>query len=155
MSLKSKLVIGGSLAVAFAGVAAVGGKYAYNQMFDYSSGTRNVYNIKFSEKGSLCKTWEGEGTMLTPAEIGGQGMTSTFKFSVSDGEKKIIEDMIEAGKNPTRMYTLNYRQVKWFISCQHDSEYMIEGITAGEEANPYIIGGGYNNGQATPPRPRR
>jgi hypothetical protein len=65
------------LVVALAG----GGLYAWGSLhYVYSEGERAGYVQKFSKKGWICKTWEGELAMVNlpgqPAEI--------FRFTVPD-----------------------------------------------------------------------
>lgn len=54
----------------------------------YSEGNRSGELIKFSKKGYVFKTWEGE---LSQGISGAQ----IFKFSVMDKDQKIINDMKE------------------------------------------------------------
>src|SRR5262245_5067465 len=52
---------------------------AYN--FDYSTGDRSGILRKFSQKGWLCKTWEGELAMTTVPGV----MPEPWAFTVRDG----------------------------------------------------------------------
>ena len=57
--------------------------FIYN--FTLSDGVRSGVLSKFSNKGVIFKTWEGELNE-------GFGATRFFPFSVEDGEEKVIED---------------------------------------------------------------
>lgn len=52
----------------------------------YSEGVRAGELVKFSSKGVIIKTWEGEIS---------QGVSDSqfFRFSVEDGEKQVIDDL--------------------------------------------------------------
>jgi hypothetical protein len=62
--------------------------FAFVYYVPYSEGTRAGELIKFSNKGVLFKTWEGEISQgISGAQI--------FEFSVLDKEKEVIEKMKE------------------------------------------------------------
>jgi hypothetical protein len=85
--------------------------------WSYSKGERAGYVQKFSEKGWLCKTWEGEMAMVTmPGTV-----AEKFYFTVSD-------DAIAAKVNASlgKRVVLNYAQHKWIpSSCFGDTEYFV------------------------------
>lgn len=58
--------------------------FIYN--FTLSNGVRSGVLSKFSHKGIIFKTWEGELNE-------GFGATRFFPFSVQDNEEKVIEDL--------------------------------------------------------------
>src|SRR5262245_56768465 len=96
MSIRTAFV----LAVA---VLIVVGGYAFVIMFwSYSSGERAGWVQKFSNKGWLCKTWEGEMAMVSMP-----GSTSEkFMFTVWDD--KVAEKVSQAmGKRVNLAYTQN------------------------------------------------
>ena len=84
----------------------------------YSEGERAGYVQKFSRKGWLCKTWEGEIAMVTmPGAI-----PDRFEFSVRDDE---VSQQINAlaGKR----VVLHYRQHKLVpSSCFGETEYFVD-----------------------------
>ena len=84
----------------------------------YSEGERAGYVQKFSRKGWLCKTWEGEIAMVTmPGAI-----PDRFEFSVRDDE---VSQQINAlaGKR----VVLHYRQHKMVPStCFGETEYFVD-----------------------------
>ena len=85
--------------------------------WSYSSGDRAGYVNKFSRKGWLCKTWEGE---LTITAIPGS-VPEKFPFSVrNDG----IADQIN--KTLGKRVTLTYEQHKGLPGdCFGETEYFV------------------------------
>ena len=93
--------------------------------WSYSSGERAGYVQKFSKKGWLCKTWEGEMALVSmPGTV-----AEKFYFTVRDDAlaKQINESI---GKR----VALSYDQHKFVpSSCFGDTEYFIGGIKVVEE----------------------
>ena len=85
--------------------------------WSYSDGERAGYVQKFSRKGWICKTWEGEMAMVTlPGTI-----AEKFAFTVRD-------DAVAAKINANigQRMTVHYEQRKWIpSSCFGDSEYFV------------------------------
>lgn len=92
--------------------------------FAYSQGERAGYVQKFSHKGWLCKTWEGE---LAMANLPGT-MPSIFNFSVRDDSvAKIITE------NMGKRVSLSYDQHKGVpTSCFGETEYYVTHVTVKE-----------------------
>jgi hypothetical protein len=90
----------------------------------YSSGERPGYVQKFSKKGWICKTWEGE---LALVSIPGT-MTEKFYFTVrSDSIAELINRTI--GKR----VALTYLQHKGIpTTCFGETEYFVMGVRAVE-----------------------
>jgi len=88
--------------------------------WSYSSGERAGFVQKFSRKGWICKTWEGEMALVTLPGT----MAEKFLFTVrDDAVAKKLNDNI--GK---RM-TVHYEQRKWIpSSCFGDTEYFVTGV---------------------------
>jgi hypothetical protein len=88
--------------------------------WSYSSGERAGYVQKFSKKGWLCKTWEGELAMVTmPGTV-----TEKFFFSVRD-------DSVAAQINQTlgRRVAIAYEQHKGVpTSCFGETEYFVSAV---------------------------
>jgi hypothetical protein len=83
--------------------------------WSYSKGERIGYVQKFSEKGWLCKTWEGELQMLP---IPG-ALPEKFNFSVRD---KALVDRINSSMG--KKVSLYYEQHKGIpTDCLGESEY--------------------------------
>lgn len=87
--------------------------------WSYSKGERVGYVQKFSEKGWLCKTWEGELQMLPVPGA----MPEKFLFSVRDKE---LIGKINASMG--KKLALSYEQHKGVpTSCFGESEYYAVG----------------------------
>jgi hypothetical protein len=91
----------------------------------YSSGERAGYVQKFSKKGWLCKTWEGEMALVSmPGTV-----AEKFYFTVHD-------DAVAARINQTvgQRVSLTYRQHLGLpTSCFGDTQYFVDDVkTVGE-----------------------
>jgi hypothetical protein len=88
--------------------------------FTYSSGERVGYIQKFSKKGWLCKTWEGEIAMATMPGV----MPQIFSFSVrSDSIARVLET------SEGRRVALHYQQHKGVpTTCFGETEYYIDQV---------------------------
>ena len=88
--------------------------------YSYSSGERVGYLNKFSRKGWLCKTYEGEVSMVNlPGQLAG-----TFEFTVRD-------DSIAAllNKAQGQRVAVSYSQHKGLpTSCFGETDYFVKGI---------------------------
>jgi hypothetical protein len=93
--------------------------------WSYSEGERAGYVQKFSRKGWLCKTWEGEIAMVTmPGAI-----PDKFEFSVRDDTVAGLINAL-AGKR----VVLIYEQHKFVPSnCFGETEYFVTGARAVDE----------------------
>ncbi len=96
----------------------------------YSEGTRAGQLIKFSEKGVLFKTYEGElnmgGLRTGNAEDGLEG--NLWKFSVLD--ENVVEELMKAeGKRVKLGYKERYKAMVW----QGDTNYFIVKVEVIEE----------------------
>lgn len=81
----------------------------------YSSGVRAGELIKFSHKGVMFKTWEGEISQ-------GVSEAQRFEFSVEDSEKQVIEDLNTfQGKMVRLHYFERYKVLFWL----GDSKYFV------------------------------
>jgi hypothetical protein len=87
--------------------------------FAYSKGDRAGILQKFSERGWLCKTWEGE-LLLT----GVPGVVpEKFEFSVR-GDEVAGKVLAQVG----RRVTLTYEQHKGMPGCLGETEYFVTGV---------------------------
>ncbi|HEV3456948.1 MAG TPA: hypothetical protein VHG32_10345 [Thermoanaerobaculia bacterium] len=90
--------------------------------FSYSSGERAGYVQKFSHKGWLCKTWEGELAMVNLPGA----MPEIFRFTVRD-------DAVATRLNQTmgQRVALHYEQHRGVpSSCFGDTEYFVTDVRA-------------------------
>ena len=93
--------------------------------FTYASGERAGYVQKFSRKGWLCKTWEGE---LAMANLPG-AMPQIFLFTVRDGA--VAE---EINRNMGERVTLHYEQHRGLpTSCFGDTSYFVTEVRRVQE----------------------
>jgi len=92
--------------------------------WSYSEGERAGYVQKFSKKGFLCKTWEGEMAMVTmPGTV-----AEKFLFTVPT-------DAIAARVNASvgKRVALHYQQHKWIpTSCFGETEYFVTDVRVTE-----------------------
>ena len=88
--------------------------------YSYSDGNRAGYIQKFSKKGWLCKTYEGEIAMVNlPGQLAG-----TFEFTVRD-------DSIAAliNKAQGQRVAVSYAQHKGLpTSCFGETDYFVKGV---------------------------
>ena len=100
--------------------------FAFVAYVPYSEGTRAGELIKFSNKGVLFKTWEGEISQgISGAQI--------FQFSVLDSEKEVIEDLQDL---QGRYVKVNYVERYGTFVFWGDTKYFITGVE--EESSPFF-----------------
>jgi hypothetical protein len=108
------------LAVVLLPVALVAAYIQVALRWSYSEGERAGYVQKFSRKGWICKTWEGE---LAMASIPGS-MPELFAFTVRD-------DAVAARVNQTmgQRVSLRYEQHRGLpTSCFGETEYFVTDV---------------------------
>jgi hypothetical protein len=89
--------------------------FCFLYFVSYSNGVRAGELIKFSHKGMVFKTWEGEISQ-------GVSEAQTFIFSVENNEKKVIEDLNNfQGKMVKLYYFERYKNLFWL----GDTKYFI------------------------------
>jgi hypothetical protein len=88
--------------------------------WSYSAGERAGYVQKFSKKGWICKTWEGEMAMVTmPGTV-----AEKFYFTVRNDDVAHRINLT-VGKR----VVLTYEEHKWIpISCFGDTGYFVTGV---------------------------
>jgi hypothetical protein len=88
--------------------------------WSYSTGDRAGYVQKFSRKGFICKTWEGEMAMVAlPGTL-----AEKFYFTVPSDEVAHKINTILG-----RRVALHYEQHKWLpSSCFGDTEYFVTDV---------------------------
>jgi hypothetical protein len=114
---RTKLIIAGAIAVPIVLFAL----YTWWSLtWSYSKGDRAGYVQKFSQKGWICKTWEGELAMVS---IPGT-MPEKFYFTVRDDS---VAHLINAAMG--KRVALTYHQHKGIpTSCFGDTEYFVGGV---------------------------
>lgn len=100
----------------FIGIIIIIGLYfSFLYFVSYSDGVRAGELVKFSHKGVIFKTWEGE---ISQGVSEGQ----TFIFSVEDDEKQVIENLNEfQGKLVKLHYFERFKNLFWL----GDTKYFI------------------------------
>jgi hypothetical protein len=93
--------------------------------FTYSSGERAGYVQKFSKRGWLCKTWEGE---LATANLPGSP-PEVFAFSLHDDKVAA-----EINRNLGTRVTLGYEQHLGLPSCFGDTSYWVTSVRPADPA---------------------
>jgi hypothetical protein len=86
----------------------------------YSEGERAGFLQKFSRKGWICKTWEGEIALVTlPGTV-----AEKFDFTVRD------DDLAKRlGADIGQRVNVHYEQRKWIpTSCFGDTEYFVTSV---------------------------
>lgn len=86
---------------------------------DYSDGERTGVIYKLSNKGMICKTWEGEMNLGgASADGNGQMVPNQWRFTVKD--KSILPKIQEAAKSGKRI-TVHYKEVVGNWPCETSS----------------------------------
>jgi hypothetical protein len=91
--------------------------------YTYSSGQRVGFVQKFSKKGWICKTWEGELAMVNlPGAL-----SQIFTFTVrSDSVAKALTDAMAKGQVRVEIQYDQHRGVP--TSCFGETEYFVTGV---------------------------
>jgi hypothetical protein len=96
--------------------------------WSYSSGERAGWVQKFSHKGWLCKTWEGE---LALVSLPGS-MVEKFHFTVHD--EAVARTIQDAMTRPRALTTLHYEEkVGLPTSCFGDTRHFVTRVTVNSE----------------------
>jgi len=111
-----------SLLLVLAGLLVLFALYVYIALhWSYSEGERAGFLQKISYKGWVCKTWEGE---LSLVAIPGAA-PEKFLFTVRDDE---VAKLVNAAAG--KRVTLNYEQHKGLpSSCFGETDYFVVGVT--------------------------
>jgi hypothetical protein len=93
--------------------------------WSYSTGERAGWIQKFSRKGWLCKTWEGEMAMVTMPG------TAPEKFDFTVWDDRVVQQI---NQSMGRRVSLSYEQKKGLpSSCFGETEYWITGVRVLED----------------------
>ena len=108
--------------IVFLGVIAIFALYIFVALnWSYSTGERAGFLQKVSNKGWICKTWEGELSLVAMPGAAPE----KFLFTVRD---EAIAQKISAAAG--KRVTLNYEQHKGLpTSCFGDTDYFVTGVT--------------------------
>lgn len=98
--------------------------FYWNYYNTYSEGNRSGILQKFSKKGSLFKTYEGELIMSSITSTGNSTIASEkFLFSVRD--KAVAKKMFEM---EGQQITVHYEQKRNHLPWSGDTDYFVTGI---------------------------
>jgi len=98
-------------------ILAFSGYYAFVYFFSYSQGYRAGELVKFSKKGVLYKTWEGQ--------ISQEATQPLWNFSVQDNEPKVIEQLKNLqGQHVKLSYKERFKTFPWW----GDSHYFVTAV---------------------------
>ena len=113
-----------ALAVILILVLSLGSYYAYTQ-FTYSEGNRAGILIKFSKKGNIFKTYEGELNQIGIAQTPGAGlMNNIWDFSVKDATTADALSRLEG-----KTVSLHYKEIKHAFFWQGETNYFVDNAT--------------------------
>jgi hypothetical protein len=119
--VKIKAILGTIVVLTF----LVGGYLLFAFKWSYSSGERAGWVQKFSNKGWLCKTWEGEMAMVSMPGTA----TEKFLFTVWDDNVAA-----EINKVMGRRVSLHYEEKKGIpTTCFGDTRHYVTKVTAMED----------------------
>ncbi len=107
-------------------ILAVGGYLIFIFNWSYSDGDRAGYLQKFSRKGWLCKTYEGELAMTTVPGVA----PVLWTFSVKMWDEPLSQQINGLmGKK----VVLHYRELRYLPStCFGETPYFVDSVTAAE-----------------------
>lgn len=106
-------------------VVILAGYFAFVYFATYSEGTRAGELVKFSHKGVLIKTWEGEISQ-------GVSEAQLFEFSVEGSNKEVISDLQQfQGKYVKLHYIERYKTFFWL----GDTKYFITKVEEDTQRN--------------------
>ena len=122
MTTFNSLKVFKSFSVFLLGALALFALYIYFALnWSYSTGERAGFLQKVSNKGWICKTWEGELSLVAMPGAAPE----KFLFTVRD---EAIAQKISAAAG--KRVTLNYEQHKGLpTSCFGDTDYFVTGVT--------------------------
>ncbi|QXP59543.1 6-phosphogluconate dehydrogenase [Olleya sp. HaHaR_3_96] len=104
-------------------VLIIAGYFSFIYFATYSEGVRAGELVKFTNKGVIFKTWEGEISQ-------GVSEAQRFEFSVEDKEKQVIKDLNRLqGKFVKLTYFERYKTFFWL----GDTKYFITKVEEDKE----------------------
>jgi|SRR6185369_1474925 len=107
-------------------IVILGGFAWWKYYFTYSDGNRNGLLQKFSRKGNLFKTYEGELVLSSVQSTAGVALASEkFYFSVDD--KNIAARMMEMEGHTV---VVHYQQKNGTLPWRGDTPYIVDSVRA-------------------------
>ncbi len=123
-------------------VVGFAGYYAFIYFFSFSQGYRAGELVKFSKKGVLYKTWEGQ--------ISQEATQPLWNFSVQDNEPEVIQKLKNLqGKHVKLTYKERFKTFPWL----GDTHYFVTEVEEtgngyrDTQTNNQLNSGSYNNSE--------
>lgn len=102
----------------------LGGYFYWKYYFTYSSGNRYGLLQKFSHKGNVFKTYEGEMILSSIRSNANVALASEkFLFSVTD--KNVANELMNA---QGKFVTVHYQQKNAVLSWRGDTPYIVDSV---------------------------
>ncbi len=118
-------------------VVVVGGYVVFLLKFNYSEGFRVGTIGKFSQKGFVFKTWEGQMRLMqgVTQDATGTLLANDWSFSVLGSEKDVVEAINQASTygHPVKLYYKEKIQQFGFLG---DTEYFVYKVEELKRSNP-------------------
>ena len=95
--------------------------------YTYSEGSRTGMLLKFSHKGYVFKTWEGQLNLGGISQQGGTILNNMWEFSVRSSEKETIELL---NKYEGRRIRLSYKEKMRHFPWQGETNYFVFKVEA-------------------------
>lgn len=106
--------------------------FYWNYFYTYSEGNRFGLLQKFSHKGNLFKTYEGE-MILSSVRSNANVPIASEKFFFSVTDDKVADKLMNLqGRN----ITVRYKEKKGALSWRGDSNYIVDSVRVEEERPP-------------------
>ena len=103
----------------------IAGWFYWSYYFTYSDGNRSGLLQKFSHKGNMFKTYEGE-LVLNSLTANSAGPLSAEKFFFSVDEKAVADKL---SRMEGQRVILHYEQKNKSLSWRGDSEYIVDSVS--------------------------
>lgn len=111
-------------AVLFVLLLAFAGFFYWKYYFTYSDGERFGLLQKFSHKGNIFKTYEGE-MILSSIQSNANVPIASEKFFFSVSDKPVADQLM---KLQGRHVTVHYKQKKGALPWRGESEYIVDSV---------------------------
>ena len=108
------------------------GLFYWNYYYTYSSGNRYGLLQKFSHKGNIFKTYEGE-MILSSVRANNNVPLASEKFFFSVTSKNVAAQLMNL---QGQFLTVHYREKKKAISWRGDSNYIVDSVTIDKDNGP-------------------
>ncbi|MEO0471408.1 MAG: hypothetical protein AAF206_17390 [Bacteroidota bacterium] len=109
-----------------------GGAGSYAVFGTLSDGSRVGNMVKFSRKGVVFKTYEGELNLGGLAQNAGGDLSEIWKFSVHRGDESIIQEINTAMEKGHRV-RLHYKEKFFQFDWRGDTKYFIDQVDIVED----------------------